>query len=183
MAERFERYLAGYADLTAAELRAELAISDAPDPRLGFDPRTARYYAEVVRALKLTSAEQQLLARQGVVSVDHAQRYSMGSAYFAIYARDMPVLITTDSILHALHRSYDTILMQLEASMLTALAGGSFGQLVTRVAVVRLDNRPVSFLHALGRTALICLVVPPLVFNRDNRGLHDLAVGTVTLRR
>ena len=71
----------------------------------------------------------------------------------------------------------------LEASMLTALAGGSFGQLVTRVAVVRLDNRPVSFLHALGHTALICLVVPPLVFNRDNRGLHDLAFGTVALKR
>jgi hypothetical protein len=30
---------------------------------------------------------------------------------------------------------------------------------------------------------LICLVVPPLVFNRDNRGLHDLAVKTVSLRR
>ena len=37
--------------------------------------------------------------------------------------------------------------------------------------------------QALGRTALICLVVPPLVFNRDNRGLHDLAFGTIALRR
>ena len=71
----------------------------------------------------------------------------------------------------------------IEASVLTALAGGSFGQLVTRIAVARLDNRPVSFLQALARTALICLVVPPLVFNRDNRGLHDLAVGTIALRR
>jgi len=26
-------------------------------------------------------------------------------------------------------------------------------------------------------------VVPPLVFNRDQRGLHDLAARTVTLRR
>lgn len=71
----------------------------------------------------------------------------------------------------------------VEASVLTTLMGGSFGQLVTRVAVVRLDSKPVNLLQALGRTALICLVVPPLVFNRDNRGLHDLAVGTVTLQR
>jgi uncharacterized RDD family membrane protein YckC len=71
----------------------------------------------------------------------------------------------------------------VEATVLTALVGGSFGQLVLRLAVVRLDRRPVNVLQALARTALICLVVPPLVFNRDNRGLHDLAVGTITLRR
>jgi uncharacterized RDD family membrane protein YckC len=71
----------------------------------------------------------------------------------------------------------------LEASLLTALMGGSFGQLLIRVSVVRLDGRPVSVLQALLRTLLICLVIPPLVFNRDQRGLHDLAVGTVTLRR
>ena len=71
----------------------------------------------------------------------------------------------------------------LEAGLLTALLGGSFGQLVLRVGVARLDGKPVNLLQALGRTALICLVVPPLVFNRDNRGLHDLAFGTVALRR
>jgi uncharacterized RDD family membrane protein YckC len=71
----------------------------------------------------------------------------------------------------------------LEASVLTALVGGSFGQLALRLAVVRLVGRPVNLLQALGRTALICLVIPPLVFNRDNRGLHDLAFGTVAIRR
>ena len=40
-----------------------------------------------------------------------------------------------------------------------------------------------NLLQALVRTALICLAVPPLIFNRDQRGLHDLAVGTITLVR
>lgn len=71
----------------------------------------------------------------------------------------------------------------LEASFLTAVAGGSFGQLALRVSVVHLDGRPVNLLEALLRTFLILLVIPPLVFNRDQRGLHDLAVKTVTLRR
>jgi hypothetical protein len=30
------------------------------------------------------------------------------------------------------------------------------------------------------RQVLICLVIPPLVFKPDGRGLHDLAVGTQT---
>ena len=67
--------------------------------------------------------------------------------------------------------------------MLTALLGGSFGQLALRIVVARLDGRPVNLLQALGRTALICLVVPPLIFNRDNRGLHDLAFGTIALNQ
>jgi uncharacterized RDD family membrane protein YckC len=71
----------------------------------------------------------------------------------------------------------------LEATFLTALLGGSFGQLVMRVVVVRLDGKPVNVLQAFLRTLLICLVIPPVVFNRDQRGLHDLAVKTVTLRR
>jgi uncharacterized RDD family membrane protein YckC len=71
----------------------------------------------------------------------------------------------------------------VEMSLFTVLLGGSFGQLATRLAVVRVDRRPVNLLQALLRSGLICLVVPPLVFNRDNRGLHDLAVGTVVVRR
>ena len=71
----------------------------------------------------------------------------------------------------------------VEAGVLTALVGGSFGQLVLRLAVVRVDNTPLNLLQTLARTALICLVIPPLIFNRDNRGLHDLALKTVTLRR
>jgi uncharacterized RDD family membrane protein YckC len=71
----------------------------------------------------------------------------------------------------------------VEASLFTALTGGSFGQLLLRVAVVRLDRTPVTLLVSLLRTLLICLVVPPVIYNRDGRGLHDLVAGTVTILR
>jgi uncharacterized RDD family membrane protein YckC len=71
----------------------------------------------------------------------------------------------------------------IEASFFTALLGGSFGQLLLRVVVVHVDGRPVSLFVALVRTLMICLVVPPVIYNRDRRGLHDLAARTVTLRR
>jgi uncharacterized RDD family membrane protein YckC len=70
-----------------------------------------------------------------------------------------------------------------EVTVFTALAGGSFGQLVLRLTVRRLGGAPLNLLQALLRTVLICLVVPPLVFNRDQRGLHDMAVGSITLNR
>jgi len=71
----------------------------------------------------------------------------------------------------------------LESTLLTALAGGSFGKLATRLRVVRLDGsgRPLDLLQSLLRVVLVCLVVPPLVYKPDGRGLHDLAVGSATI--
>jgi uncharacterized RDD family membrane protein YckC len=66
----------------------------------------------------------------------------------------------------------------LEASVGTALAGASFGQLVTRIRVLRLDGRPLPLIPAVVRALLVCLVIPPLIFRPDGRGLHDLAVGS-----
>ena len=63
----------------------------------------------------------------------------------------------------------------LESALLTAFAGGSFGQLATRMRVVTIGvPRPVPLLPALIRQLLVCLVIPPLVFRADGRGLHDL---------
>ena len=71
----------------------------------------------------------------------------------------------------------------VESTVLVPLVAGSFGQLLLRIAVVRVDRSPVTVLHALLRTVLICAVVPPVIYNRDRRGLHDLVTGTVTVRR
>lgn len=72
----------------------------------------------------------------------------------------------------------------LEVSLLTALAGGSFGQLLTRVRVLSTEGRSLSLLVSVARTLLICAVVPPLIFRTDNgRGLHDLWTGSAAYRR
>jgi uncharacterized RDD family membrane protein YckC len=72
----------------------------------------------------------------------------------------------------------------LEVALLTTFAGGSFGQLITRVRVLSTSGRPLSLLTAVARTLLICLVVPPLVFRPDSgRGLHDLWTGSAAYVR
>ncbi|RJS48004.1 transporter [Nocardioides cavernaquae] len=66
----------------------------------------------------------------------------------------------------------------VEAAVFTTLLGGSFGQLMTRLRVVRLDGGRLGPLPALARSAMIALVIPPLVFKPDGRGLHDLVAGS-----
>ena len=71
----------------------------------------------------------------------------------------------------------------LEVTVLTALLGGSAGQLMVGVRVRRLDGSVLDPIRALGRTLLICLVIPPVIYNPDQRGLHDLAVDSIALRK
>ncbi|MDR7255178.1 putative RDD family membrane protein YckC [Nocardioides sp. BE266] len=79
--------------------------------------------------------------------------------------------------------STGTLILVVEMALFTALLGGSFGKLVTRIRVVRHDDpsRPVSLLRAVVRTVLTFLIIPPLL-TFDGRGLHDLAAGTRTVR-
>ena len=46
---------------------------------------------------------------------------TFGDAYYHIYGRDLPVLVTSDSIMHALHRSFDNMLSQLEEQTLAPM--------------------------------------------------------------
>jgi uncharacterized RDD family membrane protein YckC len=78
---------------------------------------------------------------------------------------------------------YTMALFILEATVFTALLGGSFGKLATRLRVVRADGSgaPPDLLRSLIRAVLVALVIPPLVFRPDGRGLHDMAAGTATV--
>jgi uncharacterized RDD family membrane protein YckC len=70
----------------------------------------------------------------------------------------------------------------VETYLLTALAGMTIGKRLLGIRVARLDGKPVGFGWALLRTLLLLAVVPPLVTDRDLRGLHDRAANTIVLR-
>lgn len=71
----------------------------------------------------------------------------------------------------------------VESSVLTALTGSSFGQLLARIEVVRLDGQPLGWGRALARAGLISLVLPTLVIGAERRALNDLVLGTVVVNR
>ncbi len=66
--------------------------------------------------------------------------------------------------------------------LLTALTGSSFGQRLFGMQVSRLDLTRVNTLRVIARIALIFLVIPAVVWDKDNRGLHDRLLGTVVVR-
>ena len=77
---------------------------------------------------------------------------------------------------------YTLLVFVVESAVLTATVGGSFGKLATRLRVVRVpDGGRIDLLRSFARAILVALVIPPLVFRPDRRGLHDLAAGSATV--
>jgi uncharacterized RDD family membrane protein YckC len=70
----------------------------------------------------------------------------------------------------------------LENVLLVATAGSTVGHRLLGLRVVRLDGGRVTLLQSLGRGVLLSLALPALVWDRDQRGLHDRFMGTVLLR-
>lgn len=59
---------------------------------------------------------------------------------------------------------------------------GSPGHRILGLRVVRVDGSWVGLWRPLIRTALLILVIPAVIWDADQRGLHDKAAGTVLIR-
>jgi uncharacterized RDD family membrane protein YckC len=67
--------------------------------------------------------------------------------------------------------------------VLLSLIGTTVGKRLVGIGLVSTGERPVPWAVAmLIRTVLLCLVVPAVVYDRDQRGLHDRAAGTISRR-
>lgn len=64
-----------------------------------------------------------------------------------------------------------------------ALLSGSFGHVCVGLRVVPVRGGYIGIVRPVVRTVLLCVVIPAVIFDRDQRGLHDRAAGTVLVRR
>lgn len=60
--------------------------------------------------------------------------------------------------------------------------GGTPGHRIVGMRLVRADGAWTGVIRPIARTALLLLVIPAVVYDRDQRGLHDKAAGTILLR-
>jgi hypothetical protein len=116
----FDKLLEKHKDLTFDQLKSKTVKPREYAGGLDFDPTKAAHFDTVKTKLALTDAELAIFKKTGLVSIDQNRRHSFASAYYQIYAADLPVLVTTDSVMHALHKSYDDILMELETTVFTS---------------------------------------------------------------
>ena len=71
------------------------------------------------------------------------------------------------------------VLMNL---LLVGTLGSTIGHRLLGMRVVRLDGANAGPILAVIRTALLTLVIPAVIWDRDSRGFHDKVAGTVLVR-
>lgn len=85
-------------------------MADSQQPNLA----SIRYFDTIQEALQLTPEELAKLHENGFVITDRLAFDRFKRAYAWIYWKDLPVLVTTDSILHVIHYGYDRMVKWLE---------------------------------------------------------------------
>jgi uncharacterized RDD family membrane protein YckC len=68
-------------------------------------------------------------------------------------------------------------------AVLVGTLGAGPGHMLLGLRLERLDGGWAGPVRGVVRSALLCLAVPALFWDRDQRGMHDRAAGTVLVRR
>ncbi len=112
----FEQFREQTRELTAAEILDRHRPANVYFKGVTTDvPREVYSYLDVVtEAYELTPAEIRLLEDNHFVVTERVNFPSFGWALGDIYDKDLPVFVSSDLLLHALHTSYDQILMDTE---------------------------------------------------------------------
>ena len=74
------------------------------------------------------------------------------------------------------------VVFAVENLLLVGTLGFTIGHRIAGLRVRSISGAPARPLQVVVRTALLCLFLPAMFWDRDGRGLHDKAAGTVLVR-
>ena len=115
-----------------------------------FDVDPAVYNRNLIRDVddlrqfnfRLNPDELAVFKKYGFVVSERLGAYSCGEVYNQLWIDDLPVFITTDSILHAWHRSYDMMLAEIESTILSANIQTMLEGMAARIASANTQVTP-----------------------------------------
>ncbi len=113
----YEAFLLNHTDLSAAGLASVYPPGTFAE-RAPHVPANAGFFKNVDSAYRLTATETALLADHGFMVSERLSRKTFAGSYLEIYHADLPVYVSADAILHAVHMSYDAILQDVEHGVL-----------------------------------------------------------------
>ncbi len=132
--------------LAAAQMEPVDFLETYPQPEfiteLGYDPSSAAGLDAIDQTFELSDPQHQVLADKGFVVMASDGATTPEFIYHQIYDSDLPVLITTDSIAYALHRSFDSMLAETERSFLAAEFQGILADLHVQLGAELEDIPP-----------------------------------------
>lgn len=169
--DAYRTFLSAHADLEAgALLRMHDAGLFARDAGTAFDGTP--YADSVTLKYELTGYERELAGRHGFMVTERLRFDSFGSAFLDVYKKDLPVFISTDAILHALHMSYDRILMDAEQAVLVPRLQALLASLRGALPALAERYRDEAAMQASLRDLDVYLTVPWILLTGETAAPH-----------
>ena len=140
--EAYKTFLSANTDMSAGDLLS-LHPAGMFQREVGVLFNDALYSDSLRTKYQLTYYEQDLVDRHGFMVTERLSFPSFGDAFIDVHTNDLPVFISTDAILHALHMSYDRILRDTEEGVLIPKLEALLAELHS--AVVTLEARYAGF--------------------------------------
>ncbi|MFN8359487.1 MAG: DUF3160 domain-containing protein [Candidatus Kapaibacterium sp.] len=115
--DAYFKYLEAHKNMSAQELLLEYpaGVFAATAPT---DLTNAEFFSAIDVKYKFTPYEKELAAKHGFMVTERLSYPTYAAAFADAYIKDLPVYISSDAILHALHRSYDNMLADIESYIL-----------------------------------------------------------------
>ena len=115
--------------------------------------------------------------RQGPGSVARPGRRLLGIVVDWVLA-----LLIANTFLHPLGSLGPLLVLLAEHAVLVGTAGGTIGHRLVGSRIETVAGGRPTLPASLGRALLLALAVPALIWDSDQRGLHDKAAGTLVAR-
>lgn len=107
-----------FRNMEVAEFINEYGPAKSYSGGIDYDPNSAEYLAQISELVQLSEGQQAAFDSLGFVVLQDRKYDSFFQGFKNIYFSDLPVYISADSLLDALHLSFDRILMDLEENAL-----------------------------------------------------------------
>jgi hypothetical protein len=109
----YEAYLSAHTDMNSSQLLTLHSAGKFAE-HSPVSPDGLTYFPGIQSRYSFTPFELSLLTDHGFVVTDRLRFPSFANALLDIYTHDLPVFVSSDALLHAIHASYDAILMEAE---------------------------------------------------------------------
>lgn len=142
--DAYKQFLQSHENMSAEELM-QMHIAGGFTASINQNFNSAIYFDSIDIKYHLTNYEKSLLQHNGFVISERLKANSFGGAFLDIFQQDLPVYVSTDAILYALHISYDRILKDVELSVLIDSVKSMLIQMHSSVPVLSsaYSNNPV----------------------------------------
>ncbi len=106
-------------------------------PPLEIDPVQVNYYGNISDVFNLSSTQWEYISKNGFVVVHTGEMTTFEEAYSFYWKNDLPVVITTDTILNTFHLLFDEFLKKAENETLRPIISEMTSELLAESARIR----------------------------------------------